>query len=303
MRYINPFPRAFIVLLLFVLASGTAKASGEQLKDVVKKSYDVRPGGTLHLDIDHGNIQVEPGDNDRVLIELERIADADSREEAEQVLANHEYAFDNRGNDVFIRSRYDKEKKGFMNRWNRSTRLKINVIVHVPARYNVDFSSGAGNVGIEDLVGHIEGRTGAGNISVVDVRGYVEIASGAGNIDMEGDIERADVTTGAGNINLFGLQGAIDASTGAGNITAEITRQPREDSDLSSGAGNVTVTLSRNVGVYVDATAALGSAECEYSSIKVEGKWMKKSFSGKVNGGGPELRMHAGVGNVALRRD
>ncbi|HMB91364.1 MAG TPA: DUF4097 family beta strand repeat-containing protein [Rhodothermales bacterium] len=295
--------RAFFVVLLLALVAGSATAKDTQIKDVVKKSYDVRPGGTLHLDIDHGNIFIEPGDNDRVLIELERIADADTREEAERVLANHEYAFDNRGNDVFIRSRYDKEKRGLMSRWRNNTRLKINVVVHVPAEYDVDFSSGAGNVEIADLTGRIEGRTGAGNIMIEDVRGYLEIASGAGNIDIEGDIDRAEVTTGAGNINLYGLQGAIEASTGAGNIYAEITRQPRENSELSSGAGNVTVSLARNVGVYVDATAALGSAECEFPSVKVEGKWMKKSFSGEINGGGPELRMHAGVGNVALRRD
>ena len=303
MNHSTVLSRIFFAVLLLALVVGNVAAKDTQVKDVIKKSYNVRPGGTLRLDIDHGNIYIEPGSNDRVLIELERIANADTREEAEQVLANHEYAFDNRGNDVFIRSRYDKEKRGFMSRWRNNSRLKINVVVHVPAEYNVDFSSGAGNIEIADLVGRIEGRTGAGNIVIEDVRGYLEIASGAGNIDIDGDIERAEVTTGAGNINLYGLQGAIDASTGAGNIYAEITRQPRENSDLSSGAGNVTVSLARNVGVYVDATAALGSAECEFSSCKVEGKWMKKSFSGEINGGGPELRMHAGVGNVALRRD
>ena len=87
----------------------------------------------------------------------------------------------------------------------------------------------------------------------------------------------------------------------AGNVFAEIINQPDQDSELRSGAGNVTVHLADDISVYVDATAALGSADCDFP-LKVEKKWLKKSFSGEINGGGPELRMYAGVGNVTLRR-
>ena len=253
-----------------------------------------------HIDIDHGNIEVETTSENRVLIELERIAKADDEEIAQRMLDRHEYAFDKRSNDVYIRSRYDDDK-GFLKKWRRRTRLKIHVVVRVPERYSVDFSSGAGNVDIVDVEGLIEGRTGAGNIVIDGVRGIVEISSGAGNVEIAGDVERAEVSTGAGNINLHGLQGAIEATTGAGNVFAEITDQPNQDSDLSSGAGNVTVHLADDVSVYVDATAALGSADCDFP-LKVEKKWLKKSFSGEINGGGPELRMYAGVGNVTLRR-
>ena len=298
-RFLSRYVLATALLLLVFV--GTAQGGEAQVRDVVKEAFDVRPGGTLHIDLDHGNIEIATTPGNRVLIELERIAKADDRDVAERMLEQHEYNFDKRGNDVRIRSRYD-EDNGFMRRWRNRTQLKIHLTVLVPEEYHVDFSSGAGNVEIADVRGRIEGRTGAGNVEIDDVTGEVFVSSGAGNLEIEGDIDRADVNTGAGNIDLYGLTGAVEANTGAGNIYAEITRQPRAASDLSSGAGNVTVRLARDIGVYVDATAALGSAECEYA-LKVEGKWLKKSFEGEVNGGGPELRMHAGVGNVALKRD
>lgn len=290
-----------LVLALLLATGATAHASEVQVRDVVKKAFDVRPGGTLVVDMDHGNVEVLTTREDRVLIELERIAQADNREQAQRMIDQHVYDFRQVGNDVRIRSRYEDEK-GIMRRWRNQSRIKLRLTVRVPEQYNVDFSSGAGNVEIYAVEGRIEGRTGAGNIELDDVRGTVDITSGAGNIEVGGDVSWAKVHTGAGNIELYNLTGAVEANTGAGNVTAEIMRQPSRASSLSSGAGNVTVHLARTVGVYVDATAALGSAECEYD-LKVEGKWLKKSFAGEVNGGGPELRIHAGVGNVALLRD
>lgn len=300
MKLLCTLTRAALVVFLLAFVVGNVRAKEAQIRDVVKKTYDVRPGGTLHIDMDHGNIEVETTTGNRVFIELERIARADDEEFAARMLERHEYAFDKRGNDVYIRSRYDDDK-GFLKKWRRRSQLKIQVVVKVPERYSVNFSSGAGNVEIVDVEGLIEGETGAGNIILDGVRGVVEISSGAGNVEIEGDVERAEVSTGAGNINLHGLRGAVEANTGAGNIYAEITRQPEQDSELGSGAGNVTVYLADDVSVYVDATAALGSAECDFP-LRVEKKWLKKSFSGEINGGGPELRMYAGVGNVTLRR-
>ncbi len=300
MKLIRLLSRTALLVFLLAFVAGNVQAKGTQIRDVKKKSYDVRPGGTLHIDMDYGNIEIETTTGNRVLIELERIARADDKEIAERMLERHTYDFDKRGNDVYILSRYGDDK-GFVKKWRRRKRLKIQVVVKVPERYNVDFSNGAGNVDIVDVEGLIEGRTGAGNIILDGVRGIVEITSGAGNVEIEGDLERVKVSTGAGNITLHGLQGAVEASTGAGNVFAEIINQPNQDSELRSGAGNVTVYLADDISVYVDATASLGSADCDFP-LKVEKKWLKKSFSGEINGGGPELRMYAGVGNVTLRR-
>jgi hypothetical protein len=300
MKRFSSFARTTLLVFLLALVVNGAQAKGPQVRDVIKKAYDVRPGGTLNIDMDHGNVEVETTSGNKVLIELERIATAEDRDLAEEILDEHEYAFDKRGNDVYIRSRYD-EDRGMM-KWRQRNKIKIQVLVQVPERYSVDFTNGAGNVDIVDVNGRIEGRTGAGNIILDDVRGFVDVSSGAGNIEISGDIESAEANTGAGNVSLYGLRGAVEANTGAGNVYAEITRQPERDSKLHSGAGNVTVELSRNVSVYVDATAALGSAECDFP-LKVSKKWLKKSFSGEINGGGPELRMYAGVGNVTLRRN
>ena len=154
---------------------------------------------------------------------------------------------------------------------------------------------------IEDLEGKVEGRTGAGNITIGRVHGEVDINSGSGNITVDGAVGQVAVTSGAGNVTLHDVAGEIRATTGAGNVVARITEQPDGNSRLESGAGNVTVYLKRDVGVDVDAVASVGSANTDFP-LRVQGKWMHKSFSGDLNGGGPALRMRSGVGNVTLRK-
>ncbi len=296
------FQKYALLAVLLALFVGGAHANAMQIKDTVKQAFEVDEGGTLHLDLDHGNIQVESGDDDRVIIIIERIADADSRREADEMFAHHDYDFDQRGNDVHVRSRFERGREGIWGRWGRHNRMRINVIVEVPDAYNVEFSSGAGNVEIEDLAGSVRGRTGAGNIIIEDIEGPVNINSGAGNIELHGAIQLADVNTGAGNIHIEGVSGAVKAHTGAGNIEAEIDDQPQQASNLKTGAGNVTLYLNENVSVYVDASASMGSCDTDFP-LKVEGKWLNKSFSGRINGGGPEIRLSAGVGNVSLFRN
>ncbi|NNF04997.1 MAG: DUF4097 family beta strand repeat protein, partial [Rhodothermales bacterium] len=186
-------------------------------------------------------------------------------------------------------------------RWRKKYRFRLHVRIQVPSEYDVDFHTGAGNVDIADVRGDIDGRTGAGNISLGRIDGRVDVTSGSGNVDVAGAVGSLRAQTGAGNITLEDVSGEVRAMTGAGNVVAHISSQPDEDSRLESGAGNVTAYVERTVGLTIDAHASVGSATCDYD-LRIRGKWMSKSFSGAINGGGPDLTMRSGVGNVSLRR-
>ena len=293
------YSRARTGWLLGLLIPLYAHAAQGQERNVVREEFAVRPGGTVHFDLDHGNIEVEVVRENVVTITLGRTARGEGRESFEDLLEHHEYSFNKSGNDIRVHSRFEGEGRGM--RWRKRAGLRVHLEVQVPEEFNVAFENGAGNVNIAKLSGNVTGATGAGNVIIEKLTGTVEIASGAGNLDISGDISSASIRTGAGNIDLSGQLGALDVTSGAGNIYAEIARQPQEDSELRTGAGNVTVELADDLDVDVVGTASLGSADCEFP-IEVTGKLIKKSFSGKINAGGPQLKMHAVVGNVTLKR-
>lgn len=300
---VNPsfrYSATLVLALLFMV--GIARAdNGLEQTDTIKKTFKVREGGTLFIDIDRGNVEVDAGrEDDAVYVIMERNVEADDREEVKRVLENHEWDMFQEGKDVFVESRFE-ENNAYWKRWSKGNHFRLHITIRVPENYNIDFTNGAGNVTVDDVIGEVEGRTGAGNVIIGRVEGSVDVSSGAGNIDVDGAVGRVRVNSGAGNITVGRVDGEIRANTGAGNITARIASQPEGDSHLETGAGNVTVYLDDEVGVYVDAHASVGSANCDFG-LKVKGKWMTKSFGGRINGGGPELHMRSGVGNVTLRK-
>lgn len=294
-----------LISLFAVALPAAADAPGadgpeSDVKDVIKRTFQVRPGGTLDLDLDHGNVDISTGRDDEVVVEVERRVEASDREEAKRILERHRVAFDQDDSDVEIESRFDGDE-GFWGSRNRN-KFKVHIRIRVPSRYNVEFKSGAGNIQVAALEGEVIGRTGAGNIEIGAVRGPVDVSSGAGNVEIRRAVGYVEASSGAGNISLHDVRGTVDAKTGAGNVMAIITQQPDRESNLQSGAGNVTVAVSDGIGFYVDAVASLGSASTDFP-LEIEGKWMKKSFEGEVNGGGPQITMRTGVGNVSLKRN
>lgn len=289
-----------VITALMLMVMNVQAGDIADIKDTVKKSFKVRSGGTLFLDIDHGNVEVSTHSGNEVRIEVERTVASDNRDDAKRALERHALQLEERSNNVYIESHYDRDD-GFWRRMSSKNQMKVLVKVQVPREYNVDFETGAGNVRVSDIAGQVHGVTGAGNVMIGAVNGPVDVSSGSGNVEIEGALGRVEANTGAGNVKARDIRGEAEINTGAGNIEAYITRQPSMESKFHTGAGNVTVYLGSGVGVTVDAEASVGSASCDYP-LRIEGKWMQKSFSGSVNGGGPDLELRAGVGNVALKK-
>jgi DUF4097 and DUF4098 domain-containing protein YvlB len=285
---------SMLIAALALVAMPAEARECDGVADVVEEQFKVSSGGTLELDLDAGDIEIRRGNAGTVVVRADRCAS--SREQ----LREHEMTAEKSGNDVEVVSRLGSDR-GFslFGRGRRS--LRVVITATIPADYNVDFSSGAGNVVVRDAVGAVSGETGAGNLSLTTVRGPVAISTGSGNVVLRAVLGQVEVQTGAGNVELRDVEGELNVQTGAGNIVAEIVRQPKSRTGLQSGAGNVTVILAPTVRVDVEAVASVGSASTDFP-LKVEGSWMTKSFEGSINGGGPEILMRSGVGNVTLRR-
>ncbi|NND72957.1 MAG: DUF4097 family beta strand repeat protein [Rhodothermales bacterium] len=296
-------PSLVLAGLFLIAASDTVSAADKpdvDIKDTIKKTFEVRPGGSLYLDLDRGDVEVRIGSNNEVMIEVVRIIGVDSRAEAKEMLEAHELNFDHDGDDVSLESRFDDDAWNWK-RWRDKNRFRMTVTVLIPQDYDVEVTSGAGNIRAESIEGDIDIRTGAGNVDIGHIRGGVEISTGSGNISVSSVDGGMDVRAGAGNIMIGDVRGELNAHTGAGNISARITRQPDKDSNLMTGAGNVTAYLADDISVNVDASAKVGSCSTDFP-LRVEGKWMSKSFAGDINGGGPDLVLRSGVGNVSLKQ-
>jgi len=171
--------------------------------------------------------------------------------------------------------------------------------------------AGGGNVQIKQCQGRVKASTGGGNIDLGDIGGPADIETGGGSIHLASAKGRVGANTGAGTIELYGVPSAR-VETGAGGITLKLVNAGGEphDSDVETGTGDITVYIAPDVAISIRASVDMGNGHritSDFPDIHVSsegGDWGPKTLTaeGKLNGGGPWLKVHTSTGDICLKK-
>jgi DUF4097 and DUF4098 domain-containing protein YvlB len=171
--------------------------------------------------------------------------------------------------------------------------------------------TGGSSISVRHCNGKVKASTGGGSIDLSDIGGPAEIETGGGSIRLTSAKGHVHAETGGGGIELYGVPSAR-AETGAGGIIVKLvnTGGERHDSDLETGAGDITVYIASDVAINVWASVDLANGHritSEFPDIHIHsegGQWEPKTFSadGKLNGGGPTLKVHTSTGDITFKR-
>jgi DUF4097 and DUF4098 domain-containing protein YvlB len=171
--------------------------------------------------------------------------------------------------------------------------------------------AGCGNVEIKRCLGRVKASTGGGSVTLGDIGGPAEIETGGGSIRLTSAKGRVGANSGAGSIELDGVPSAR-VETGAGGITVKIINSgaERNDSMLETSTGDITVYIAPDVAVSVRASVELGNGHhinSDFTDIHVasEGdQWGPRTLTaeGKLNGGGPVLKVRTTTGDIWFKR-
>jgi DUF4097 and DUF4098 domain-containing protein YvlB len=171
--------------------------------------------------------------------------------------------------------------------------------------------AGGGNVEIRHCAGAVKATTGGGSITLGDIGGTAQIETGGGSIHLTSAKGRVGANAGAGSIELYGVPSA-GVETGAGAITVKFINAggDRNDSTLETSAGDIVVYVAAGVGLSVRASVDLGNGHritSDFPDIHVNSdgnQWGPKTLTaeGKLNGGGPVLKVRTTTGDICFRR-
>lgn len=170
--------------------------------------------------------------------------------------------------------------------------------------------TGGGSVEVRQCNGKVKVSTGGGSVDLSDISGPAEIETGGGSIRLTSAKGHVHAETGGGGIELYGVPSA-SAETSAGGITVKLvnTGAERNDSDLETGAGDITVYIASDVAINVRASVDMGTGHhitSDFTDLHInsEGdKWAKTlTAEGKLNGGGPTLKVRTASGDICFRR-
>lgn len=175
--------------------------------------------------------------------------------------------------------------------------ISIDYEIEAPANSFLDAGSGSGNVNDDGVGQNCKLSTGSGNIHATGLHGSFSVNTGSGDIFAEqageGDVK---AQTGSGNVELKNLKGGLRGGTGSGDI--KVAGTPTSPWHLGTGSGNVEFWAG-NAPLTLDASTGSGSIHTDKEML-TQGSSDKHHITGKINGGGPTVRIETGSGDIRV---
>jgi hypothetical protein len=188
---------------------------------------------------------------------------------------------------------------------DRQTGDRVELDVRV-ARTERWFSMGERSVRVEirvpnGLLANIHTRDGS--ISVDGVSGSLRLKTGDGRIEATRIDGTLSADTADGSIRVRGRVDALTLHTGDGSIEADLMSGSKITSawEVGTGDGHVTLRLPAGLGAELDAHTNDGKIETDFpvTTSRVSGS----DIRGKLNGGGPTLKVRTGDGAIRILRN
>jgi DUF4097 and DUF4098 domain-containing protein YvlB len=175
--------------------------------------------------------------------------------------------------------------------------ISVDYEIQAPANSFLEAGSGSGDIKVEGVGDNAKLSTGSGNIHATGLQGGFTLNTGSGNITADqtggGDVK---AQTGSGNIDLKNVHGGLRAGTGSGDI--KIAGSPTMDWKLETGSGSIEYWPG-NTGFTLDASTGSGSVHTD-KEMAVQGSFDKHHITGKIDGGGPTVRIETGSGDIRI---
>jgi DUF4097 and DUF4098 domain-containing protein YvlB len=298
-------PIAVLLALVFVPVLLHARVEGH-----FDKTLSVSGPVNLDLTTGSGDVTIKTGGSNQVVVHATVRSNNDWFSNSEGAVHQVESNPPIRQNGNTIRIGYDLPE-------DVRRHVSISYEVSVPADTSVQAHSGSGGLNVEGVRSGVEAGTGSGDIHLRDIGSKVHAQTGSGQIRAEnvsapfngktgsGDIEAeltgsgdVDVQTGSGGVRIRGAKGGVRVRTGSGDIEAD--GEVKGPWTLHTGSGGIRMGLGSGSGFNLDVHTSSGSIHSDLP-ITVQGSLGRHELKGSVRGGGPEVEVSTGSGDVTIR--
>ena len=262
------------------------------------KSFTVGHDGKLVIDVDRGGIHVAGADQDTVNVRVSRRVKRATGSDAQRILAEEKLVLKQSGNEISINAQEPPSLRSGSGWGWRRPNLEVNYEISVPRKFDLRLKTAGGGIKVATVQGGVNVRTAGGSLDFDDVDGNVDGQTQGGGIRAAGCKGELVVKTAGGGITVESFAGPfVQGTTDGGSISADLAASPQSDCLLRTSGGSVTVRIPAAAMVMLDAHTEGGSVKSELP-VQTEGPANGSTLRGKINGGGPSLKLGTGGGSI-----
>ena len=300
-------PRISFVVCMFLLATVSAFARSE---GHFERTLTVNGAVNLDLTTGSGEVTIKTGGANQVAIRG-RVTSGDwfggSSEGAVKSVESNP-PIEQNGSSIRIGYNLPEDAKHH---------VAIAYEITLPPDTTLAINTGSGDISVEGVRGTAKLHTGSGSIRARDLGRDSRMETGSGDVHAEavaapmfastgsGSIQAdltgsgdVDVHTGSGDVDVRGINGGLRARTGSGHIGAD--GAVKGAWQAHSGSGTVRLTLGSSGGFNMNLHTGSGTIHSDLP-ITVQGTMGKHELKGSVRGGGPEVEVSTGSGDIDIR--
>jgi len=264
-----------ILLVVFILLIGLSVLTNAQDgSDIKTKSFNVKKGGTLYVNLTEGDVKISTWDKNEVYIKIK----SDDRKKISGISLTLE------DNTVKISNR---DGGG----WGWSGDITVNV--SIPSEFNVEVNTQSGDV---SQTGNLKGTatvfTAGGDIRLQGVTGKTVLKSNGGDITTGNIGDDLLLSTNGGDVNTGYVSGITNIKTMGGDITVTTASK---DLIVTTMGGDINIG---NVGGKAEVKTMGGSISVK----KISGDAIIDTYGGDISLSGATGNIEATTygGNIRM---
>lgn len=277
------------IVPLLLLAVSAAPAGAESWK----RSYDLGPRPTVVVRTDDAHVRVHSRPSGPVEFHVEYVFHKVGMVFRESKSAD--VRFEQQGDSVTLVAH---EPRVLALVASIETRFVVDVTV--PHGTTLDVLTGDGRIECDALDGVGTFETTDGSVKLTGCRGRTRVRTIDGAVDAFQQFGALDARTKDGRMRLDGVFDRLQVSSGDGRV--EVVARPgsrlAEAWSLETGDGSLEVRIPRDLSAMLDARSRDGSLRVDLP-IGAE-RPRRGELVGRLNGGGPLLRMRTSEGRMVL---
>lgn len=254
-----------LVLIAVLIFAADVSFSFNKTELIKTHTFKVNSQTLFEVKIDGGEIEITPGNNDEIQIEIYG-----------NKKANENYDFIFKSDEEVIKVSGKRKSN-----WNLFSNLTLRYKIKIPVKFDINASTAGGDVKVGGISGNIIVNTSGGDVWADEVTGNI------------------NVRTSGGDIKIFSSYSKIDAKTSGGDIIIEYSGENR-GMDLVTSGGDIKIYLPINFNGELEAATSGGEVRCDFELNKVR-NLSKQKINGEINSGGEKISAKTSGGDIRVK--
>lgn len=303
------------LITLFLLGAASSLLAGNMRE--ITREFAVAGTPTLDLELSIGELEILPGPDGVVKIEVNQSLALDDEERARRALDDWRFEFSQKDDRIAFQG---SGRRNLVWDWDPARQVHCAVRVTIPLACNVNIRGVQLRTDITRIDGdvtlrmdggrffarHVGGRFKAkclgGEVMLSSVAGAVDVDLGTGQVIIGTSTGPVDLSSQGGSVEIQQAASAVNIRGATLDVSLGLANPLRGDANVRTSAGSIILKVEQTADVCIDAAAPwLGEVSTRGLDLDIKsGSDGSSRLKARLNDGGSKVTLRASGGSVSI---